>query len=98
MTPQELIDGYASRGIRLYAAGGKVQIAGCRGALAPDDLEVIRQHRDALTAYLVGAGKGRKPRVKPQPVLPDLAGPMLERFGYQVELIPAEDTARRVVA
>src|SRR5512143_1372506 len=97
MTPQEVIDHYARRDIQIYAAGGTVHIGGCRDALTPEDRQMLRQHQNALTAYLLDIGKAKTAKAKAKPDLPDLAGPMLERFGYRVELIQDEDSTRRVV-
>ena len=51
MTPTELLDSLATRGIGIMTAGGQILVKPA-AALTPTDLQAIRQHKAELIALL----------------------------------------------
>jgi hypothetical protein len=52
MTPSSLVVAFASRGIALSVKGDRISVNAPKGQTTPEDIEVLRQHKAGLLAYL----------------------------------------------
>lgn len=61
LTPAERVDGFAARGIMLYAVGAslRARYAPESAALMESARPALAKHRIAIVAYLRGLGEGR---------------------------------------
>ncbi|MDP8952502.1 MAG: hypothetical protein M3N18_09730 [Actinomycetota bacterium] len=82
MTPLELVEALAAKGVRLYVEEGALKYRGPKSALTPETLARLKAHKAEVIAHLRPAPE--PPPVEPPKVTPEMVRQVLDDPPYWI--------------
>ncbi len=80
MTPLELVEALATKGVQLYVEGGALKYRGPKSALTPETLARLKAHKAEVIAHLRPAPE--PPPVEPPKVTPEMVRGVMDQPPY----------------